>query len=608
MVKATLAGDLSALPKKVIDEVVVRSDGIPLFVEEVTRVLVASNGEAVRPDRGIEIPASLRDLIAARLDAVSASAKRRAQVASVLGREFRYEYLRTVAAKSESSVRADVRELLNAGLLFQRRSARAESYLFKHALLRDTAYESMRRAARQQLHERVANTLRERFPDVERTQPRCWRCTSRAAARTRRLGYWQRAGDLAVRRGAYVESIRHLQEGLAIVERQPASRPVHESELGLRTALGVGLIATKGYGAEDVEQNCSRAQTLCLELGDAPQLIPALYGLWTYHLLRDHRDVPLDLAARLSQAARTPEHVLIATATRGITTYFMGELSTALSYLERATALYDIEHQRSLARSLGEDAALLAPLYRMWCLFHLGKPDQARAHQRRMEELVAAVSSPFISATSLIFGMLLGLSLEDVALTRRVAERAMALSVEQRFPFFLASATCGLGWARIAEGDVEAGIAQIQEGLAVLGLTGAVVARSYWLACIAEGHLRRGDAAAGLATVNEGLALSQGNLNRLQDPWLHRLKGELLALASDPAGAEQSLRTAGDVARASGDKPFALRAAMSLTRLLRCQGRVDAARPLLAETFQAFDEGFDTKDLRDARTLLNELS
>jgi predicted ATPase len=368
------------------------------------------------------------------------------------------------------------------------------------------------------------------------------------------------------------------------------------------------LIATKGYGAAEVEQNCSRARQLCLELGDAPQLVPALYGLWTYHLLRDHRDAPPELAARLYQVARSPEHVLIATATRGITAYFMGELSTAIAHLDRATQLYDIEHQRSLARSLGEDAALLAPLYCMWCLFHLGKPDQARAHQRKMEELVAEVSSPYITATSMIFGMLLGLSLEDVAMTRSFAEQAMALSIEQRFPFFLASATCGLGWTRIADGDVEAGIAQIQEGLAVLGLTGAVVARSYWLACIAEGHLRRGDAAAGLATVHEGLSLSEGNLNRLQDPWLHRLKGELLLLASDPAGAEQSLRTAANVARASGDKPFELRAVMSLTRVLRGQGRVETARPLLREILGSFDEGFDTKDLRDARALLHDLS
>ncbi|MGH7789233.1 MAG: TOMM system kinase/cyclase fusion protein [Candidatus Binatia bacterium] len=608
MIRSNLVVDLSTLPRTVIDAVVQRSDGIPLFAEEMTRVLVESSAAPGRGDGAIEIPGSLRDLIMARLDGVSDSAKETAQVASVLGREFRYEYLRAISPKPESTVRADMRELVNAGLLYQRRSARAESYLFKHALLRDTAYESMRRATRQPLHERAADTLRERFPDVERTQPEVLALHyERGGQRARALEYWRLAGDLAIRRGAYVESIRHFQEGLGLVATLPPSAALNEAELGLRTSLGVGLIATKGYGAEEVEQNCSRAQALCLDLGDAPHLVPALYGLWTYHLLRDHRDPPGELAARLLQIARAPEQVLIATATRGITAYWMGEFATSITHLQRATELYDIEHQQSLARTFGEDAALLAPLYCVWCLFHLGKPDQALAYQQRAEGLAAETASPYVTATSLIFGMHLGLSLQDVAMARRYAEQALALSIEQRFPFFLATATCGLGWVGIAEGDIDTGIARLQEGLAVLGATGAVVARSYWLTCIAEGHLRRGDAATGLATVDQGLALSQGNLNRMQDSWLHRLKGELLLLAGEPAAAEASLRTAARVAHASADKPFALRATMSLCRLLRSEGQADAARPLLSQVYRSWDEGFDTKDLRDARALLDEL-
>jgi TOMM system kinase/cyclase fusion protein len=609
MVQTSLAADLPALPRKVIDEVIVRSDGIPLFVEEVTRVLVESGGDAEGGDGGVEIPASLRDLFAARLDGVSSSAKETAQIASVLGREFRYELLRAVSTKPESLLRADVRELTTASLIYQRRSARAESYFFKHALLRDTAYESMIRLTRQPLHARVATILHERFPDIERTQPEVLALHfERGGQSEYALRYWSKAGDLAVRRGAYVESIRHFQDGLALLERLPRSPETAERELELRTTLGVGLIATNGYGAEAVERNCSRAQELCTQLGDAPQLIPTLYGLWTYHLLRDHRDAPRQLAERLYHTARAPEHVLIATATRGITAYFMGELSAAFEQLERASALYDIEHQRSLARRLGEDAALLAPLYSMWCLFHLGQFDRAHEQQQTAEALVGQVASPYVTATSMVFAMLLGLSLEDVAMTRSYAEQAIRLAVEQRFPFFVATATCGLGWTQIAEGDVGAGIEQIEQGLAVLKLTGAVVARSYWLACIAEGHLRRGDATAGLAIVDEALALSEGNLNRLQDPWLQRLKGELLLLTSEHTAAEQCLRSAVDLARRMGDKPFELRALMSLARLLREQARAAEARPLLRESYQSFTQGSDSKDLRAARALLAELA
>ena len=547
-------------------------------------------------------------MFAARLVGVTSSPKETAQIASVLGRDFRYELLRAVSNKPESVVRADIRELATASLIYQRRSARTETYFFKHALLRDTAYESMVRATRQPLHVRVANTLRERFPEVERTQPEVLALHfERGGQLEQSLAYWSKAGTLAMTRGAYVESIRHLEGGLSLLERLPMSLPATERELELRTALNVGLIATNGYGAESVERNCSRAQNLCVQLGDAPQLMPALYGLWTYHLLRDHRRSPLELAERIQQIARSPEHVLIATATRGITAYFMGELSTAMDYLERATALYDIGHQRALARGFGEDAALLAPLYRMWCLFHLGRLDEARAHQQRVETLVAKVASPYLTATSMVFAMLLGLSLEDVDMTREYADAVIALAMEQRFPFFLSTGTCGRGWTKIAGGDVASGIADITQGLAVLKLTGAVVARSYWLACIAEGHLRVGDTAAGLATVDEGLALSEGNLNRLQDPWLHRLRGELLLLSGDHGAAERSLRTAATLARTAGDKPFELRAVTSLARLLRSQGKSTAARPLLAAVYGSFSEGLEARDLRAARALLDTL-
>jgi TOMM system kinase/cyclase fusion protein len=609
MVQASLSTETSSLPPHVIDEVVRRSDGIPLFVEEVTRMLVESGPENAARDGHVAIPGSLRDLITARLDSLSAGAKETAQVASVLGREFRYDFLRVIASRPESAVRSFVRELITAGLLYQRRNVRSENYLFKHALLRDTAYESMRRAARVQLHQRAATMLRERFPEIERTQPEMLAHHFELGGQhLRALEYWRRAGEFAVRRGAYVESIRHFQSGLATVGELERSRETTEAELALRTSLNVGLIATKGYGAAEVEQNCSRAHALCIDLGDAPHLVPALYGLWTYHLLRDHRDEPPMLAARLAQVARGPEFELIATATRGITAYFAGNLATAIGFLSEASELYSSAHQRSLASSLGEEAALLAPFYRIWCLFHLGRLDEARAWQRQTEAFAAEAASPYVTAASLVFAMLLGLSLEDVDMTRTFAERAIQLSVEQRFPFFLATATCGLGWIEIAAGDAAVGIAKIQEGIGILDLTGAVVARSYWLACVAEGYLRLGNTAEGLRAVDAGLVLTEGNLNRLQDPWLHRVRGELLVLAGDPAAGEESLRTAVTKAHAAGDKPFELRAAVALARLLGGQRRGDAARRLLGATLASFAEGLDSKDVRGARSLLEELS
>jgi predicted ATPase len=238
----------------------------------------------------------------------------------------------------------------------------------------------------------------------------------------------------------------------------------------------------------------------------------------------------------------------------------------------------------------------------------MGNFDQARAQQGKTQALVAQVSSPYVTATWMIFGLLLGLGMEDVAMTRSFAEGAIALSQEQRFPFFLATASCGYGWTQIMEGEIETGMARIREGLGVLQLTGAVVARSYWLACIAEGQLALGDAAAGLATVDEALAQSEGNLNRLQDPWLYRLKGELLLRTSDQACAEHWLRKAVTSAHERGAKPLELRAVMSLARFLSTQGKGRDVRPLVADVAGSFTEGADTNPVRAVRALLAELA
>jgi tetratricopeptide (TPR) repeat protein len=611
-----------AVPRAVLDEIVRRADGIPLFVEEVTRVvaesgaLAASSAEVAADSLPLEVPGTLRDLLTARLDALSRAAKETVQLAGVLGREFRYEVLRAVSSKDERELREDLTELTAAGLVFHRRSARDETYVFRHALLRDAAYESLVRVARQPLHRRVATVLRERFPDVEQNRPEILaHHFERGSQIDAAVDYWHRAGSRALHRAAHQEAFALLQRGLLLLESWPRSPERLRREVELLSTLGAVLISTRGYSTLEVERTFAKAWDLCMEIGgEIPSNV--LYGFWGVHITRSSREGTAALIPRFRQIAERstdPVAVLTASACLGAVHYWEADFAAAHRYLTRGRELFDTEQFQRFAHTFGYGVGLYAFAFGQLALWMLGYPEQADAVRRELLLIAERLHDPYCTAVGLAFGMTLAHERDEPAVELDLADRLVTLAVDQRLPVWSAIGMIGRGGALARRGEAGEAIAPLGEGLQNLQRVGVLCSYSYFLSYLADAYLHAGRFAAALATIEEGLSLCRTLVARPHEPELLRLEGEALlrrdGLAGEGSAAVESCyQRALALARASAGKPYQLRISVSLARLWYAQGRVAEARVLLDRVSTWFSEGLDTPDLHAARALRAELS
>ena len=614
MMRAGLVGGV-ALPRALLGRVVARSDGIPLFVEEVTRVLVEAGGRAEEEWRAgegldIEIPPTLRGLLAERLDRLSPSARETAQLASVLGREFQYDLLRAVARTEDPLVRVDVRELVDAGLLFPRRAIRIESYVFKHSLVRDAAYESMTRARRRQLHGRVAVTLGQRFPEVGRDQPEILALHHERADETRAaVECWLRAGDRARRAAAYVEATAQLEHALAVLETEPPSVSRSHLEIEVLTALGTTLLSTQGYGAEEVERTFARARDLADTLAEDVSF-KVLQGLTGMHITRGDREAVAALVPRLERlAARADDTVASITghALLGVATFWTGEFTAAHEHSSVSIRLYGTEEFQTFARDYGYDAGLFCYAYDMMALWTLGCADQAEALRREMLAIAEKSRNPYSLAVALGFGTTVSHDRGEPELTLAQAARLAALATEQHLYAWLSIVFCAQGGAALQQGDPEAALAQIRQGLALLQGAGMRGSYGYYLVYLAAAHLAAGQHDEGLAVVEEGLGLCDTLLGRFHEAELWRLRGELRGARGEAREAEAAFTQALAVARRQEARAFELRAATGLARLLAAEGRRGEAQRILEPVFARVLEGHETRDYRSAEACLSSI-
>jgi len=614
MVRAGLGRD-EALPPAVLDDIVRRADGIPLFVEEVTRVLGESGLPHTDDARASEqmrlkIPGTLRDLLMARLDRLSFGARETAQLAAVLGREFRYELLRAVARKHEQNLRDDLRELTAAGLAYHRRSARSEAYVFKHALVRDVAYETLLRANRQSAHSRVGNTLRQRFPDVEQQQPELialhYECGDEPELA---IEYWKRAGDRAMARGAYPESMHHFQRALALVQRLPESPAQLQTELAVLESLGTALLTTRGYTAPEVEEIFARAAALCERLGgDVP--IRVLHGIWGVNIMRSDADGTARMIPTMERLCRTstdPVSLITAHGAIGVRAFFTGDFARAAAEMERATSWYRTKGYERFLAEYGYDGGIYVFGYLMWSAWILGEAQRALAVRDEMMSLAEQNQNPYGLALAFAYNMILERELGRPAEVRALADRAIPIVTDQKIYLWLGTTMSMGGWATAALGDVPAGIAEIQAGLAMLEAIGIQTSYAYYLSCLAEAEAAQGRLAESMAIADQCLGLSEKLLDRFYATELHRLIGELWAQRGERGRAEASLRTAVGLARDQQARVFQLRAATSLARVLRDAGQPAAGRSLIAEACEWFGDKLATRDVLAARMLLAEL-
>ena len=609
-----------ALPQEVVQQIVTKTDGVPLFVEELTKMVVESN--LVHEENGhyvlsgplppLAIPSTLQDSLMARLDRLGA-AREIAQLGATIGREFSHEILQAVSPMGEDSLQRGLQHLVEAELIYQHGLPPQARYIFKHALIQDTAYASLLQRRRQQLHQQVAQVLEQRFAETVETQPELVaHHYTEAGIVEQAIPHWQKAGQRAASRSANAEAIGHLTMGLALLKTLPDSPDHAQQELFLQTALGPVLMAAKGLAAPEVGHAYGRARELCQRLGETPQLFPVLKGLLMFYTSQGDLKMVRAFAEqclRLAQSTQDPALLAEAHYGLGNTLWYAGKFALAREHFEQSLARYDLQRHRSHALVYGQDTSVVCSLRAGLVLFFLGYADQARQRiqwaSARAHELSHSHSLAYAFASAAILYQ----HRREAQAAQEQAEAAIALSTDQGFPLWVAWGTLMRGWALAWQGHGKEGIAQIRRGIASYQATGSKVSRHYLLGLLAEACEKVGQVEESLRVVSEALDIVDTNEEHYYEAELYRLRGVLLlqqSLSQAPE-AETSFQNALDVSRRQEAKSLELRAATSLARLWQQQGKTTEARDLLTPVYTWFTEGFDTKDLQEAKTLLEEL-
>jgi predicted ATPase/class 3 adenylate cyclase len=641
-----LAGG-KALPAEVLQQIVSKTDGVPLFVEELTKMVLESpllrlaegHYELSGPLPPFAIPATLQDSLMARLDRLS-EVREVVQLGAVLGREFAYEVLRLLTTSDETTLQARLARLVAAELLYQRGRPPRARYVFKHALIQDAAYASMLKSMRQRAHQQIGQLFTQRFPELVETQPEVVAHHYTEAGLTEQaVVYWQQAGQRARQRSAHAEAINHLTRGLEVLTTLPDTPERTQQELVLQITLGASLMTIKGPTAPDVERTYARARALCQEVGDFSQLSRVLFGLWgMYQTRAEHKTAQVlgEQLLELAQQTGNPISLLVAHHALGAVLWWQGELTLAREHLDQALAIDASQPHPQGSTATAITARVATYNYAAFALWSLGYPDQAL--QRKHEALILAheLLHPYSMGFAMHYTAQLHIFRREAQAALEQSEAELALAAKHGFALWIAGGAVYRGWALAEQGQVEEGIAQIRQGLAAWRAMGSVTALPLYIPLLAEAYGKAGQAAEGLSVLAEALTLVDKTGERVYEAELYRLKGTLTLqsqaspgqvsgksqasqdkskntnpqpLTPDPqAEAEACFQKAIEIARHQQAKLLELRAVMSLSRLWQTQGKKDEARRMLAEIYGWFTEGFDTADLKDAKALLDELS
>jgi TOMM system kinase/cyclase fusion protein len=616
-----------ALPSEVVEQIVAKTDGVPLFVEELTKMVLESGLLQEQEERyaltdplpPLAIPATLHDSLMARLDRL-ATIKGLAQLGATLGREFSYELLQAITPWDEATLRGGLHQLVEAEFLYQQGLPPQATYLFKHALIQEAAYQSLLRSTRQQYHQRIAQVLEVRFPEIAETQPELLaHHYTEAGLAAQAVGYWQQAGQRAHARAAPADAVVHFTQGLALLPTLPDGPERVQQELTLQLALGPALMVTRGFAAPEVGAAYTRARLLCQQVEETPELFRVLRGLFGFYEVQAQLQTAHELAEQLFHLAqRLQEPALLVEAHRalGDDLFYLGEFAQARQHLEQGLARYEAKQHHGHALLYGQDPGLGCLNYLAIVLWLLGYPEQAQERSRQALALAHQRADPFSLSITRYQAARFHYYRREPQAVREHIEASLALAREQGFALFEAMGTNLHGWSLTEPSQAEAGLAQMHQGLAALKRTGSGLLVSH-LARLAEAYGQGGQPGEGLTLVDEALVIGQRTGEQHHAAELQRLKGEILLQAGprgceagdDPSPeAEACFQQALAIARQQQARSWELRAATSLARLWQSQGRGTEAYELLAPVYGWFTEGFDTADLQEAKALLNELT
>ncbi len=609
------------MPPEVIAHIVDKADGVPLFVEELTKTALESNFlreeehcfALTGPLSDLAIPATLQDSLMARLDRAP-ELREVAQIGAVLGREFTYEMLDAIIGLEEAQLKHGLLQLVDNELLYQRGRPPRATYIFKHALIQDAAYQSLLKRSRQRYHRQVAQLLEARLPETVQAHPELpAHHYTEAGMAGQAISYWYLAGERALAHSANHEAIAHFGKGLSLPRELQDELQRDRCELKLQFSLGGAYLQMMGHSAPEVEVAFARARELWLRVGDAPELVPTMFGLWrTCVVQMADSEKPREVAEQLLRLAAEDSSAItgvVAHYAVGFTAHIMGQFSVARGHLCEGIKLYSSD-DRDIAAvyRFGQDPGVACCCYLALTEWALGYPDKALAYTQDGIALAQRLDDPFSVAFAQVITSFLDQSRGDHEATSTKANQAVSLAADIGFPYWAGIGKVMQAWAAAAGNPSRALMADFKDRIEDHRAVGTDLFAPYFLTLVGEVALQAGLLDAGL----EALDAAEALLNRTGERWweseTHRLRGELrVARDSDDAAAECCFEKALTVARSSEARSFELRAAMSLAQLWLRRDKRREARELLFPVYNGFSEGHDTADLRAARSLMGEL-
>jgi tetratricopeptide (TPR) repeat protein len=608
------------LPASIRQDIVERTDGIPLFVEEMTKaVLETGSGTAAEQtaaavlSTALAVPASLHASLMARLDRLG-PAKEVAQIGAAIGREFSHTLLAAVLRMPGAELQHALDRLIEAGLLFRQGVPPDASYLFKHALVQDAAHSTLLRSRRQHLHGEIASTIEEVFPELVEMQPEILaRHCAEGGLNEKARNYWRMAGEQAVRRANNREAIGHFRQALALNEMLPPDVGRSRTELAILSQLGPALMSVHGWSAAEVGVVFERAEDLARGLESSVELAPPLAGLWLFHTSRGQFSRANEITNELFNVARTldnPDILLQAHHCAWPVQWFRGEIRDANAHADAGLNLYDeSRHARHRFLYLGHDPAVCALSIKAVLQWVLGHPTQGSRLESEAIDLARRLQHAPSLAHALWFVCQAQVARNDATAVMNTASELLALSEEHGLIQTRAIASVYLGWAVGQTEDPTQGLRCIEEGLVACDRLGLRSNLCLAICLLAESYCASGQYESGMEQANRALSVSSEIGDRWCLPRIYMAHAQLLQMASPKAeAAEASLRKAVEVAGLQCAKGWELRAVTGLARLWCDQGKRDDARNLLAPVYGWFNEGFDTRDLKQAKTLLDALA
>ena len=606
---ARMVGELAArhvLSREVVEGVSERTGGVPLFVEEVTRLLL-ERGEA----GGLQaIPPTLQQSLAARLDRLG-EAREVAQIGAILGRDFTYALLRAVSGLDDPALQSALHRLAGADLLFVEGAAAQATYRFKHALIQDAAYDSLLKTRRQALHRRAAEVLCDQ-PERASTEPEVIaHHFTQARLDDLAIEWTQAAIQQAISKNAIMEAVQYLKRAIALTKRLSEGPSRDAVELGLQVQLGGLLVPTQGFAAQDVLDTFDRAHRLCDKLGDDGSLLPVNWGLWSFFTVRAELGRALQLAEavmRLGDASDRPDVVRLGRHLRAATQFWRGELRGLETPIQEFLSGLDRESNQVFPFAPQEDPEVQALSYLAWLLWLRGCPEEAEETSQQAIAIAQTLERRDHLAFALGFAAQYSAYRRDFKRASLLADASITLAEKHGFPFWLGAARILRGSAMVRSGRGREGIAELEQGLEIYGLTGARVFKPSFLLLQAQAYLATEDHQTARTILENANAQIDATGERINEAEILLNLGEIAHRLGETADAEKTLESAIAVAQRQGALAFELRATTRLAWLMRTAGRKSEAAARLALACRAFPQNCNWSELAAARALLEQLS